>query len=655
MDGDDMSSSTTGAVGGNERGGGRGGRRGGRGRRGPQRDIETTGVGKKGKKRAAVDDSEEDDDGDDGESDRRIKRRATGTRVRPTTSVAASSYRTPAGSQYTLRWEEYFLDLPEGVTYNQWRGWQDVLDGIPSFQRHRIEGDHIAEDLRLPANTRLRNIPSLPEWLPEHLPAIVLQALLYSNKMVTWGDIVKRMGHTWEESDPKQMYKINNKYSTAAGRWRNLIGIPSREPKLRQGRTATTAAGSINFTGVDWDDYVLLPPHTGVNLGGDRNRTHLQAPADTPAPPPAGTATVETTGRRRRPRDTAPTGPDDAVSARPYYGRGSNSAATAAAPASEPVQGRRGSSSAMPYYTPAGAPPDPVCEQGESSSAALLSRYVVLTEQELVTRAMADTATREREATLAQLHDMGIPVDPELLVYDRTDPQPDIDTDPVLSQSLLRAIAAANADTSSGGFPSSMPPYDSFPFMPTTPLMQPLYMQPVSPLQQLAQPVPAIPAAPAAPAALAQEPTFDIPAWPSPPLPPLVFPSALYDMGRLSREIREQTDSLVHRPSEAQPQVDLSNPLHYDSDEWESFLDHQRMGYEDDPGEQEGEAEDAQRLNRAVWNASAQVAAQTMERERSVQQEIIRAHVQRIRSALQRTQNSRVDQGSSSAPALPSS
>ena len=49
-------------------------------------------------------------------------------RARP--APRSGIYNAPPGSKYRLSWHEYFLDLPEYVSYDQWVGWQQCLESL---------------------------------------------------------------------------------------------------------------------------------------------------------------------------------------------------------------------------------------------------------------------------------------------------------------------------------------------------------------------------------------------------------------------------------------------------------------------------------------------------------------------------------------------
>jgi hypothetical protein len=498
-------------------------------------------------------------------------KRRTRTAQRPTT------YNPPPGSKYRLSWHEYFLDLPEYVSYDQWIGWQAVLNQIPSGNRDAIVGEHAATDDRLPPGKQLRNIPTLPEYIPRESPIIVPQAFLYANTGTNWSDIISRMGHTW--STVREMYRINNKYSTAAGRWRNLIGVPSREPKLRLGQTGTTASGSVNFSGVLWNAYTMLPPH--VDGAGQMN----------PPPPPAtpvaqptmdarassrrlevgaglsnpGAAHLAGPSGRRRRQNMAERASEEVASAIPYDAPGS----PAIAAATRARRGLRGTGG-QGRTSSAASRDAGLTEAEDAEAAALNSRLALLSEQEIVTRVAADAAGREREATLAQIIERGFQVDPNIEQYN--------------SVLEVAQTAPATLDPAALAYGHRLgSPSDSY------------LLPDVGQISTDPQPV------------------DEFPFLDSLPEIPASWPSALWDPSRMSQEMQERIDSLVRRPPvPGTLELEPDNPLSYSEEGWKDMLEFVRMegGYSDMLYRQDDDVEDELRYNRAIRRTPAQIAVQ---------------------------------------------
>ncbi|KAI9770353.1 MAG: hypothetical protein M1839_003230 [Geoglossum umbratile] len=533
-----------------------------------ERDEESSDDGEEGQE------EEDDDDDDDDDDEFKPKRRAFSA-LRPGALRVAPPYETPPGSRCRLRWHEYFLDLPGDVEYEQWEGWQRVLDQIPSGSLDLIRGGHTTTDSRIPSETRLRIVPTLPDYIPRNAPVIVTQAFLYSNTGINWADIIARMGYTW--SEPKEMYKINNKYSTAAGRWRNVIGVPAREPKLRRGQAGTTAFGSVNFAGINWDAYKELPPHvdplppppplptiparTRTRARGRSQQPHQRRdlaaatgdglPNQGDAPAPAGRHRRLTFAERRA----------QAVASAAPQGAPGPSTGTATARRSQRIARRRTSGQSQSGLA---APQDvEMAEAEDDIASALNTRLALLSQQEIAARVAVDAAVRERQATLAQMIEGGYPIDPALREYDR-----------VLD--LARADAIASAQ----------------PAITTT--------------QPTATTPPTLTARPSTP-----QTVFTIPPpGDSPPELPLCQPSALWNPTSMSQEVQELVDSLVHHPPvSGHTELESDNPLTYSEDEWERYMEYVRRESEDDE-EMEGEQEDWMRFDLGAQRARMTTAEQ---------------------------------------------
>ncbi|KAI9844356.1 MAG: hypothetical protein M1837_005660 [Sclerophora amabilis] len=192
--------------------------------------------------RAEYESDSSDYEGAEGESDRDLdpfqeQVREWGTDPNEKAEPWQSSSTVPRRRmlRYRSRSERWWLEeeVPSSMTPERFAEWQRILNSIPFLWYNRPPRDGSRRYLSQAERNQgveLRNLPTLPDFIPPRVPAIVLSAFKWSDGRVAWDDIIRRMGH---QETGNALFKMTNKHNMRCGRLRAALGVraPNAKPK----------------------------------------------------------------------------------------------------------------------------------------------------------------------------------------------------------------------------------------------------------------------------------------------------------------------------------------------------------------------------------------------------------------------------------------
>ena len=183
--------------------------------------------------------------------------------TRPDSPEGRSSFDVLGSSQSTaatsalrhLQWAELWDEVPVEVSEQAFQAWRRLLQSIPIHDppiSTRPRNKHVSQHPRT-AGIELRNLQTLPDWIPQQCPEIVIQAYKYSDGGVQWPDIAQRQGLR-EQSGQAARRAACNRIQMRCWRWRIDRGIEPRHARTGSIAQRAPAGSRRNKNVVDWED-----------------------------------------------------------------------------------------------------------------------------------------------------------------------------------------------------------------------------------------------------------------------------------------------------------------------------------------------------------------------------------------------------------------
>ncbi|KAI9762616.1 MAG: hypothetical protein M4579_000234 [Chaenotheca gracillima] len=150
--------------------------------------------------------------------------------------------------RYRNREHRWWLEeeVPASIPQETFEAWQRILDSIPFLWYSPPHGEDNGaiyfSEAEQTEGFELRNLPTLPDYIPPGVPAIVLSAYKWSDSRITWDDITRRMAF---EDSGNELFKLNNRYNMRCSRLRVPLGVQAPNAKPKGGlRTMAANLGS---------------------------------------------------------------------------------------------------------------------------------------------------------------------------------------------------------------------------------------------------------------------------------------------------------------------------------------------------------------------------------------------------------------------------